>query len=163
MARLKNFIWLIEAELQSGVTRQDWAENLIKQLPKDHEGRKSWLMNFGVSEEAVELRLSYCRGPLEWDAKTESATPYREDKGVVAGAFRYCRKCGSGLDRPIPEEDLFTGQECVCGEYQQKHLTTDEWVVSIYEEMMEMQDTINALRDDVKSLNDQFGMIGESE
>jgi hypothetical protein len=32
------------------------AEDLILQLPKDHEGRKQWLRQFGQSAEAKELR-----------------------------------------------------------------------------------------------------------
>jgi hypothetical protein len=38
---------LTEAEIQSGFTRVQWAETLIKQLPEEHEGRDSWLLNYG--------------------------------------------------------------------------------------------------------------------
>ena len=41
---------LTEAEIQSGLTRVEWAEALIKQLPKEHEGRNSWLLNYGVEK-----------------------------------------------------------------------------------------------------------------
>lgn len=34
-------------EIQSGSTRVDWAEGLIKQLPEEHDGRNSWLLNYG--------------------------------------------------------------------------------------------------------------------
>lgn len=30
--------------------RRLWAENLIRQLPPDHEGRNSWLMNYGTAQ-----------------------------------------------------------------------------------------------------------------
>jgi hypothetical protein len=30
--------------------RMLWAENLIRQLPPDHEGRNSWLMNYGTAQ-----------------------------------------------------------------------------------------------------------------
>ena len=43
----KEVIFLTKAELESGLTRVRWAEELIKQLPKEHEGRNSWLLNYG--------------------------------------------------------------------------------------------------------------------
>ena len=36
-----------KAEIESGLSRVKWAELLIKQLPKEHEGRNSWLLNYG--------------------------------------------------------------------------------------------------------------------
>lgn len=47
---------LTKAEIQSGLDRQGWAEGLIQQLPKDHDGRNSWLLNYGIREEALVLR-----------------------------------------------------------------------------------------------------------
>lgn len=44
------------AEIQSGLDRQRWAELLILQLPSGHDGRNSWLLNYGVSDEAQALR-----------------------------------------------------------------------------------------------------------
>lgn len=44
------------AETASKLSRVKWAEGLIRQLPKNHEGRNSWLMNYGKSEEADEIR-----------------------------------------------------------------------------------------------------------
>lgn len=49
-------IKLTRAEIQSGHDRQKWAEGLILQLPKDHDGRNSWLLNYGVGKEAQALR-----------------------------------------------------------------------------------------------------------
>lgn len=40
-------IELNKAEKSSGVTRVQWAERLIHQLPADHDGRNSWLLNYG--------------------------------------------------------------------------------------------------------------------
>ncbi len=40
-------IYLTKAEIQSGLNRVRWAELLIKQLPENHEGRNSWLLNYG--------------------------------------------------------------------------------------------------------------------
>jgi len=36
-----------KAEIESGLSRVKWAELLIKQLPEEHEGRNSWLLNYG--------------------------------------------------------------------------------------------------------------------
>jgi len=38
---------LSKAEIESGLSRVKWAELLIKQLPEKHEGRNSWLLNYG--------------------------------------------------------------------------------------------------------------------
>lgn len=43
-------IELSELELRTGIDRLRWAEGLIRQLPADHEGRNSWLLNFGSGE-----------------------------------------------------------------------------------------------------------------
>ena len=43
---LRFSIKLNKAEIQSGVSRVRWAEGLIRQLPEDHEGRNSWLLNY---------------------------------------------------------------------------------------------------------------------
>jgi len=40
-------IQLTEAEIRSGVDRVRWAEGLIRQLPANHDGRNSWLLNSG--------------------------------------------------------------------------------------------------------------------
>lgn len=47
-------IALSYAEAQSNYDRVRWAEDLIRQLPADHEGRNSWLLNFGTA--APDLR-----------------------------------------------------------------------------------------------------------
>lgn len=46
-------------EIQSGLNRQKHAENLIIQLPEDHDGRNTWLLNYGEGEEAKKLREQY--------------------------------------------------------------------------------------------------------
>lgn len=51
-----NTILLSAAEVQSGLTRVRWAERLIEQLPANHDGRNSWLLNYGTGEAAQELR-----------------------------------------------------------------------------------------------------------
>lgn len=47
---------LTEAEIQSGHDQQGWAEGLILQLPIDHDGRNSWLLNYGRSQCAIDPR-----------------------------------------------------------------------------------------------------------
>lgn len=57
-------IELTRAETQSGMTRVRWAELLIKQLPEHHEGRNSWLLNYGSREEPEEAGAGYvCQDP----------------------------------------------------------------------------------------------------
>jgi hypothetical protein len=48
------FIQLTLAEISSGYNRVRWAEGLIKQLPASHEGRNSWLLNYGTDQESTE-------------------------------------------------------------------------------------------------------------
>lgn len=52
----RQVIFLTKAEIQSGLDRQKWAELLILQMPADHDGRNSWLLNYGVGDEAQALR-----------------------------------------------------------------------------------------------------------
>jgi len=56
-------------EIQSGFNRVAHAEGLIKQLPTDHEGRNTWLLNYGKSKEAKKLRKNRV---LKFDKKTQS-------------------------------------------------------------------------------------------
>lgn len=49
-------IRLTKAETQSGMSRVRWAENLIRQLPEGHDGRNSWLGNYGVGTESDAIR-----------------------------------------------------------------------------------------------------------
>lgn len=73
-------IKLSAAEIQSGVSRVKFAEGLIEQLPADHEGRNTWLINYGVKEEAKRLREENRIGRLNrhdnkvvrWDDETMS-------------------------------------------------------------------------------------------
>ena len=76
----KNIIKLSKAELQSGSTRVDWAEGLIEQLPPTHDGRNSWLMNYGTRKEARSIRARVEKEDaerwadprkLDWDHETD--------------------------------------------------------------------------------------------
>lgn len=62
-------IKLNKAEIQSNLTRVEWAEGLILQLPKTHEGRNSWLLNYGTKDEAEALRK---RKGLKFNKDTQS-------------------------------------------------------------------------------------------
>jgi len=62
-------IFNCSAETQSGYSRLQWAEDLITQLPKEHEGRNSWLLNYGVGEEAQSRRKAR---NLNFDEETQS-------------------------------------------------------------------------------------------
>jgi hypothetical protein len=73
-------IILTSAEKQSKCSRVKHAEGLILQLPKDHEGRNSWLLNYGTGHEAksIRKRVSEKRNcKMQWDLTTSSLTPAR--------------------------------------------------------------------------------------
>lgn len=63
-------IKLSAAEIQSGLDRVRHAERLIQLLPQGHEGRDSWLLNYGQGEEAQHLRN---QRQLSFDSSTKSA------------------------------------------------------------------------------------------
>ena len=65
-------ILLNKAEVQSGLNRQRAAELLISQLPKDHDGRNAWLLNYGIGKEAQLLRDNHVHKP-KFIEKTMSA------------------------------------------------------------------------------------------
>lgn len=74
-------IKLTGSEIQSGSSRVLIAEMLIEQLPKTHDGRNSWLMNYGVRQEANEKRII---NKIEWDEDCEAAKlssdPHHDDR-----------------------------------------------------------------------------------
>lgn len=63
-----------KAEVQSGYDRLKFAEGLIKQLPETHDGRNTWLLNYGRSEEAARKRLAR---NIQWDDATQASGEYR--------------------------------------------------------------------------------------
>lgn len=65
-------IFKTKAEVQSNMDRQKWAELLILQLPETHDGRNSWLLNYGTSQEAVAIRARHPSKP-RWDEKHNAA------------------------------------------------------------------------------------------
>ena len=65
-------------ERQSGSDRQSYAESLIQQLPKDHDGRNTWLLNYGRSVEARDLRISH---RLDWNPTAQAAETSKPGAG----------------------------------------------------------------------------------
>lgn len=49
-------IRLRPTEIQSGFDRVRWAEGLIRQLPADHDGRNSWLLNYAGEKHEADKR-----------------------------------------------------------------------------------------------------------
>jgi hypothetical protein len=71
---VRDKIYLTLSEVQSGHDRQSHAENLIRFLPRDHDGRNTWLLNYGRGEEAQAMRAA--RG-IRWDEVTQAAETTR--------------------------------------------------------------------------------------
>lgn len=68
-------IILSDFEIQANRTRVQAAEALILQLPADHDGRNTWLLNYGTGLEAQAKRTAWnMRNQREnkWDPVTES-------------------------------------------------------------------------------------------
>lgn len=61
---------LTGVEISSKLNRYDIAEGLILQLPIDHDGRNTWLLNYGKGDEAIALRVKH---DLQWIEETQSA------------------------------------------------------------------------------------------
>lgn len=68
-------IELTKAEVTGGFTRVQWAERLILQLPASHEGRNSWLLNFGSTPMVA--------GPLPHPASTARTLETWIDYGLA--------------------------------------------------------------------------------
>lgn len=63
-------IYFNTTEIQSNYDRVKFAEGLIQQLPKDHDGRNTWLMNYGRGDEAKAIRE---KNNIAWEPVTQSA------------------------------------------------------------------------------------------
>jgi hypothetical protein len=50
---------LTEAEMRSGVDRGRFAELLIRQLPANHDGRNSGLLNYGTGPDVDAMRKKW--------------------------------------------------------------------------------------------------------
>ncbi len=65
-------IVLTKAEIQSNYDRVKWAEGLILQLPAEHDGRNSWLLNYGRGDEAQAKRKAR---KLEFNEQSQAINP----------------------------------------------------------------------------------------
>jgi len=92
-------IELNRAENISGLNRVKWAEGLILQLPVEHEGRNSWLLNYGIGDEAVLMRKE--RG-LMFDNNTQSC----ELSYVQTGMDKLVRHISSLIIKCITYETI---------------------------------------------------------
>lgn len=72
MAELLNWCYTKHEE-QSGHSRVKFAEGLISQLPLTHDGRNTWLLNYGTGEEAEALRF---RRGVAFETATQAAYSY---------------------------------------------------------------------------------------
>lgn len=62
-------IKLSKFEIQSGIDRVNHAEGLISQLPATHDGRNTWLLNYGRRKESWDKRAKKMLG---WNRDTQS-------------------------------------------------------------------------------------------
>lgn len=93
---MNSHIKLTKSEIQSDHSRQQWAESLIEQLPESHDGRNSWLINYGVRLEAQKLRDD--RG-LWFDHEYGAVTPgHSHVAGTIIGKdIDECARCGRDI------------------------------------------------------------------
>ncbi len=59
-------------EMQSGLDRVRFAELLISQLPHTHEGRNTWLLNYGNMKDSERMRDI---NGIKFDTETMAAIP----------------------------------------------------------------------------------------
>lgn len=69
---------MTKAEVQSKLHRVALAEGLILQLPSNHDGRNTWLLNYGLGDEAQALRAKHA---LRWDEHTCAAETFSNKGG----------------------------------------------------------------------------------
>jgi len=74
----KQTITLTAHEIQSGSTRVKNAEGLIVQLPSTHDGRNTWLLNYGVGIESQEKRKKY--PDVKWNDETQALETSPKEK-----------------------------------------------------------------------------------
>lgn len=75
---MKKIIQLTNTEISSGLDRVINAEALILQLPIEHDGRNTWLLNYGIGKEAILIRTNR---DIRFDKITKAAynTEQKED------------------------------------------------------------------------------------
>lgn len=94
-------IELTKAEVSSGYNRVQWAEDLIRQLPETHEGRNSWLMNYGQvpradhANPAPEFQegdtVRYVGRTGQWYVYGNEYTVGPEGQAMLSGTRKSCK------------------------------------------------------------------------
>ena len=79
-------IELSAQEIQSGLDRVKWAESLIKQLPESHDGRNSWLLNYGTKEVKPEVTSPLTDDEIADIYGMPSGTPTRFGRKIAIAA-----------------------------------------------------------------------------
>lgn len=59
------------------------------------------------------------------------------------GAFAYCKECNAPLTAPTAEEDLISGQHCSNGHTQPRRYTLEEWIVLLYDNVIDLAEKID--------------------
>lgn len=77
-------------EMQSNSSRVNWAEDLIRQLPEDHDGRNSWLLNYGNAPR-----------PKDY-AFTPTATEPSDAERLDAARYRWLREHSDSMSLKPP-------------------------------------------------------------
>lgn len=90
---------LTDAEKQSNYDRVRYAEGLIQQLPDNHDGRNTWLLNYGTGDEAKAIRK---RRGVRFIENTQAAATHHQ-----------CRRCGVKVET---EQDMEGCRDPVCPE-----------------------------------------------
>jgi len=104
----RTHIQLTDAEIQSGLDRQRFAENLIILLHPEHDGRNTWLMNYGSGQEAERVRKAY-KGDhkLTWNENTHSLDPvgdYIAEGGISSDAMTLENIIREGWEQKVEKE-----------------------------------------------------------
>ena len=128
MARLK-VIPLTPAEVQSGMDRVRYAELLILQLPEDHDGRNTWLLNYGVKDDASTLRQKMRDGGFPIDEPTQA-----RDIGIADADPELVQRLLTMRDASVAlGERVMEGRQrflVACGEMEKSYammLAASEW------------------------------------
>lgn len=77
-------------EMQSNHSRVNWAEGLIRQLPENHDGRNSWLLNYGNSPRPKDYAAATAPTPPKVDdmqSQFNAAIDFAIQQGSSAAEF----------------------------------------------------------------------------
>ena len=106
-------------EQQSSLTRigkqLNWVEGLILQLPENHDGRNSWLLNHGASEEANIIRVKHSKKILD-----ECSTVVSMKREEPALATTECKEEGC-------KNDVVACVDMYCGYHNEREETVEPW------------------------------------